>query len=132
MLSQSRVDVMKSSRYVNPHLRKVNYGPLTSFEPVCYLVSWPLGHRRQECITLPHTADLLTAARDKPGDLTLAGSGPATINQLAIEKLKRAADVNMTFVPFSGDAPAWRACDVTTAPSSTVWVAVSLYISFSG
>jgi tripartite-type tricarboxylate transporter receptor subunit TctC len=34
---------------------------------------------------------------------------PQTINHLAVEKLKRAADVNMTFVPFSGDAPAVNA-----------------------
>ena len=26
---------------INPHLRKVNYDPLTSFEPVCHLVSVP-------------------------------------------------------------------------------------------
>ena len=30
-----------NSLVINPHLRKVNYDPLTSFEPVCYLVSSP-------------------------------------------------------------------------------------------
>jgi tripartite-type tricarboxylate transporter receptor subunit TctC len=49
-------------------------------------------------------ADLLDAARAKPGDLTLAGATwPAYI---AFEMLKRAANLNMTFVPYPGGAPA--------------------------
>ena len=27
---------------ITPHLRKLNYDPLTSFEPICYLVRVPL------------------------------------------------------------------------------------------
>jgi tripartite-type tricarboxylate transporter receptor subunit TctC len=27
---------------INPHLRKVNYDPVTSFEPICHLASSPL------------------------------------------------------------------------------------------
>src|SRR5436309_1837756 len=30
-----------NSLVINPHLRKVNYDPSASFEPVCYLVSSP-------------------------------------------------------------------------------------------
>ena len=30
-----------NSIVINPHLRKVNYDPITSFEPVCYLLSSP-------------------------------------------------------------------------------------------
>src|SRR2546421_10907011 len=30
-----------NSLVINPHLRKVNYDPLTSFEPICYLLSSP-------------------------------------------------------------------------------------------
>jgi tripartite-type tricarboxylate transporter receptor subunit TctC len=48
-------------------------------------------------------ADLLDAVRAKPGDLTLAGSGSFYI---AFEMLKRAANLNMTFVPYPGGAPA--------------------------
>ena len=54
-------------------------------------------------------ADLLDAARAKPGDLTLAAAGPATVLQIAFEMLKRAANVNMTFVPYPGGAPAVNA-----------------------
>ena len=47
--------------------------------------------------------DLLDAARAKPGELTLAGSG---LFYIAFEMLKRAANLNMTFVPYPGGAPA--------------------------
>src|SRR5215831_19481507 len=45
------------------------------------------------------------AARAQPGTLTLAASGPASPFQIGFEVLKRAADVNITFVPFPGAAP---------------------------
>jgi tripartite-type tricarboxylate transporter receptor subunit TctC len=54
-------------------------------------------------------ADLLDAARAKPGDLTLASAGPAGVPHLAVEMLKRAANVNMTYVPYPGAAPAVNA-----------------------
>jgi tripartite-type tricarboxylate transporter receptor subunit TctC len=41
-----------------------------------------------------------------PGGLTQAGSGPATAVHIAFEMLKRAAKVDMTFVPYPGAAPA--------------------------
>src|SRR5262249_4162946 len=47
--------------------------------------------------------DLLSAARTKPGELTLA-SIPTF--RVAFEMLRRAAGVNTTFVPSPGNAPA--------------------------
>jgi tripartite-type tricarboxylate transporter receptor subunit TctC len=53
-------------------------------------------------------ADLLNAARAKPGDLTAAATGQ-TAFQIAFETLKRAAQVEMTFVPYPGAAAAVNA-----------------------
>jgi tripartite-type tricarboxylate transporter receptor subunit TctC len=53
--------------------------------------------------------DLLNAARGRPGELTFASVGPATAQHIGFEKLKRAANVNMTYVPYSGGAPAINA-----------------------
>jgi tripartite-type tricarboxylate transporter receptor subunit TctC len=92
----------------NPQLRKVNYDALTSFEPICYLT------RIQSVIAVnsasPHRmlADLINAARAKPGEVTLA-SAQGGISQMAFEMLKRAASVNMTFIAYPGDAPAVNA-----------------------
>jgi tripartite-type tricarboxylate transporter receptor subunit TctC len=91
---------------INPHLHKVNYDPLTSFEPICRLVTSPTVYSVNSASPYRTLADLIEAARAKPGSLTLAASGPASPFQIGFEVLKRAAAVNMTFVPFPGAAPA--------------------------
>jgi tripartite-type tricarboxylate transporter receptor subunit TctC len=89
-----------------PHMRKVNYEPLTSFEPICYLAKTPAVMLVNTATSYSTLTDLFSAARSKPGDLTLAGFGPATPDQLAFEMLKRRVHVNMIFVPYPGYAPA--------------------------
>ena len=106
-----------NSFVVNPHLRKVNYDPLASFEPICYLVTSPTVIVVNAASPYRTLADLIAAARAKPGELTLASVGPGSAAHIAIEVLKRVADVNLTFVPYPGTAPAinallGRACDV--------------------
>jgi tripartite-type tricarboxylate transporter receptor subunit TctC len=91
---------------IAPHLRKVNYDPLTSLEPICYLVSSPGVIAVSEASPYRTLADLLDAARAKPGELTFASAGPGTTHQIGFEMLKRAAGVNLTYVPYPGGAAA--------------------------
>jgi len=98
--------LMANSFTINPSVKKLNYDPLTAFEPVCFLVRSPIVVSVIGTSTHRSIADLLSAARTKPGDLTMAGNGPASAHHIAFEMLKRAANVNMTFVPFPGSAPA--------------------------
>jgi tripartite-type tricarboxylate transporter receptor subunit TctC len=85
-------------------LRKLNYD--LRLEPVCYLVSVPNVIAVNGASSYWTLADLLNAARAQPGALTLASVGPASALQIAFEKLKRAANVEMTFVSYPGGAPA--------------------------
>jgi tripartite-type tricarboxylate transporter receptor subunit TctC len=101
--------MMGSDTLIPPHLRKLNFDLLSSFEPICYLVSAPTVIAVHAASPYRTIADLLNAARAKPGDLTLASFGPATAFQIAFEKLMRAANVNMTFLPYPGVAPAINA-----------------------
>ena len=94
---------------INPHLRKVSYDPLTGFEPICYLVRLPLVIAVNSASPYRTLADLLTEARAKPGELTLASGGSATIQHIAFEMLKRSANVNITFIPYSGNPAAVNA-----------------------
>ena len=91
---------------INPHLQKLDYDPLTSFEPICHLVNSPTVVTVSGSSTFRTLADLLGAARVKPGELTLASIGPGSTTQIAFEMLKRAAKVDMTFIPYPGMAPA--------------------------
>jgi len=90
---------------INPHLRKLNYDPLTSFEPICNLVQSPQVLVVNSGSPYRTMADLTRAARAKPGELTLASTGPASPSHVAFEMLKRAAKLEMIYVPFPGNAP---------------------------
>jgi tripartite-type tricarboxylate transporter receptor subunit TctC len=94
---------------IPPHLRKLNYDMVTGFEPICELVSVPTVIAVNGASPYRTLADLLNAARAKPRELTLAGFGPASAFHIAFETLKRAANVNMTFLPYSGGAPVLNA-----------------------
>jgi tripartite-type tricarboxylate transporter receptor subunit TctC len=94
---------------INPHLRKLSYDPLTSFEPICQLVSSPQMIVVNAMSPFYSLAEMLDAARVRPAELTLASVGPATTQHIAFEVLKHMAGVNMTHVPFNGNAPAVNA-----------------------
>ena len=97
-----------NSFVINRIVRKLSYDPL-SFEPICVLV------RAAHVVTVNSASpyrtlgDYLAAARAQPGMLTIASVGPATAQHIALEMLKRAANVDITFVPFSGNVPAVNA-----------------------
>jgi tripartite-type tricarboxylate transporter receptor subunit TctC len=110
---------------INPHLRKLNYDPLTGFEPICSLATTPtviVVNSTSPYLTL---TDLLNAARAKPGDLTMAVI-PAAPQHIALETLKRAANVDITLVPYSGTAP-----QVTALLGEHVTAVFSPYAVFS-
>jgi tripartite-type tricarboxylate transporter receptor subunit TctC len=90
---------------ISPHLRKLNYDPLSSFEPICSLTSTPTVLLVNSASPYRTLDDLLDAARAKPGSLTLAGIQGSPLH-LGFEMLKRAANVDMAFVPYPGGAPA--------------------------
>ncbi len=90
-------------------LRKVNYDPVTSYEPVCYLVRSPIVIVVNSTSPYRTLADLIEAARARPAELSIASVGPNTTQHIAIERLKRLAGVNLTYVPYTGGAPAINA-----------------------
>jgi tripartite-type tricarboxylate transporter receptor subunit TctC len=50
--------------------------------------------------------DLLDFAREHPGAVTVGGSGTATVNHIDTMLLAKQADVQLTYVPFTGTGPA--------------------------
>jgi tripartite-type tricarboxylate transporter receptor subunit TctC len=91
---------------IDPHLRTVNYDPITSFEPICDLTNQPYVLVVDIASAYRALADILAAARTKPGAVTMSGVGPASTAQIAFEMLRQAAEVDITFVPYAGSAPA--------------------------
>jgi tripartite-type tricarboxylate transporter receptor subunit TctC len=94
---------------INPSMRKVNYDPLGEFEPVCHLAATPMVIVVSAASPYRNLADLINAARAKPGELTLGSGGPGSSLHIGFEILRRAAGINMTYVPYGGNAPAINA-----------------------
>ena len=101
--------IVTPSFVINSQLRKLTYSPLTSFEPICNLVQSPQLIAVNSASHYRTLGELLRGAQTKPGEVTMAGAGPATGLHIAFEMLKRAAKVDMTFVPYPGDAAAVNA-----------------------
>jgi len=87
--------VAANSVVINPLLRKTNYDPVTSFEPVCNLVTSPMVFVVNSASPYKTIGELIAAAHAKPGTLTLAALGPATTQHIAAEQFKRVTKADM-------------------------------------
>jgi tripartite-type tricarboxylate transporter receptor subunit TctC len=101
--------LVANSFVVNPALKKGNYDVSTSFEPICYLAATPMVLVVLGSSPYKTLDDLIAAARDNPGKIVFASGGPASSLHVAIEVLKRAAKINITYVPYAGTAPSINA-----------------------
>jgi tripartite-type tricarboxylate transporter receptor subunit TctC len=81
------------------------YDPLRDFTPLSLVGSSPNMMLVREDSPLRSIADVLAAARDKPGQLSYGYAGNGTSPHLAGELLKYMTKVAITPVPYKGGAP---------------------------
>lgn len=98
--------LVASSFVINPALKRGNYDVAKDFAPVCYLASTPMVLVVQGASPYKTLADLVAAAKAAPGTLAFASGGPGSSLHIAIEVLRRAANIDITYVPYGGTAPA--------------------------
>lgn len=91
---------------VNDALKRPKSTPVKEFEPVCLLAVTPMILVVRSDSPYKTLDDLLKAARSKPDELQMVSGGPATSLHMAIEVIKHATKVKMTYVPYGGTAPA--------------------------
>jgi tripartite-type tricarboxylate transporter receptor subunit TctC len=102
--------LMTANTYlIDAQMRKASYHPVTSFEPICFLVESPAVLVVNSASSYHTLADLQNAARAKPAELTMASVGPGTSFHIGFATFTRMAHVNMTYVPYAGSAPAVNA-----------------------
>ena len=102
--------LMTANTYlIDAQMRKASYHPVTSFETICFLVESPAVLVVNSASPYRTLADLLSAARAKPGELTMASVGPGTSFHIGFATFTRMAHVSMTYVPYAGSAPAVNA-----------------------
>jgi tripartite-type tricarboxylate transporter receptor subunit TctC len=99
--------ITNNNLVITKHIRpSVAFDPMTSFEPLCMLVKVPLVVVVNSSSPFGSLSELLSAAKARPGTLTVGAFGPASSPHIVEESLKRIAQVDWTYVPFPGDAPA--------------------------
>jgi tripartite-type tricarboxylate transporter receptor subunit TctC len=98
--------LVANSFIINPPLKRGSYDAAKDFAPVCYFASTPMVLVVLAASPYKTLADLIAAAHAKPGELAFASGGPGSSLHIAIEVLRAAAKINITYVPFGGTAPA--------------------------
>lgn len=91
---------------ITPAIQKVTFDPVKDFQPVAPVVSYTnvlLVNSQSPYQTLQ---DLIDDAKKNPGALTYGSAGVGASNHLSGEQLAEHAAVQLTHVPYKGNAPA--------------------------
>jgi tripartite-type tricarboxylate transporter receptor subunit TctC len=101
--------LVANSFVINPLLRSsMPYDPF-AFEPICLLVNSPQVFVVNESSPYKTLDSFVMAAKARPGDYNYAAVGPGSTQHIAGEMFKRAAQIDLTYVPYTGGAPAVNA-----------------------
>jgi tripartite-type tricarboxylate transporter receptor subunit TctC len=85
---------------------KLPYDTFKNFTPISLLASSPNILLVRSDSPFKTLADMIAAARAKPGSLSFAHAGNGTTTHLAGELLKRLAKIDIGAIPYKGGAPA--------------------------
>ena len=94
-----------SSMAANKNLyRSLKYDLVTDLAPVCRLVTFPLVFFVPNASPVKSITDLIAYAKERNGNLTFGTPAYGGLNHLTGELFKRMAGIQMTHVPYRGDA----------------------------
>jgi tripartite-type tricarboxylate transporter receptor subunit TctC len=101
---------------INPIVKpKLPYDTFKDFVGVSLLVRFPLVIAANPTIPGNNLAEFIAAAKKRPGFFSYASTGMGSLNQLAMEDIKRKAGIFVLHVPYSGGGPAIAAVVGNTA-----------------
>ena len=92
-----------SNLAINPTLySKLPYDPVKDLAPIALVASAPLVLVVPAQSPYKSLADLVAAAKAKPGEINFASPGNGTVSHLTGEKFQKTAGVRFTHVPYKG------------------------------
>ena len=93
------------SHAVNPYLMKnMPYDPLKDFEPVAYVLDAEGLVVVNPAIPVKNVNELIAYVKARPGQVSYGSGGVGTTSHLAGELFKSLAKVDMTHIPYKGNA----------------------------
>lgn len=94
-----------SNLAINPTLySRLPYEPLKDLTPISMVASSPLVIVTGADSPYKTLADVVKAAKEKPGSINYATSGNGTVAHLAAESFQKAAGIKLTHIPYKGAA----------------------------
>lgn len=116
------------SQAIAPHLYKqLPYDPIKNIQPVSLVSKSVVAIVVNSDLPIHNVRDLLNFAKANPGKLNFASPGNGTGTHLAGELFKSMAKVQMTHVPYRGDAPAMQ--DVMAGASQLMFASLPAAIA---
>lgn len=85
---------------------KLSYDTEKDFRAVGLAIELPMVVAVNMSLPVKNMKEYLALARARPGEISYGTSGPSGLHTILGESLKLAAKVNITLVPFQGEAPA--------------------------
>jgi tripartite-type tricarboxylate transporter receptor subunit TctC len=85
---------------------KPTYDPIKDFAPVGMVVDYPHVLVASPGVPAKDAKELIAYAKANPGKLNFASGGNGATNHVAGEVFERAADIDLTHVPYKGNGPA--------------------------
>jgi tripartite-type tricarboxylate transporter receptor subunit TctC len=99
--------IVATGHALNPHLyAKLPYDLFADFTPITLIGSSPNMALVRSDSPIKSIADLISAARARPGQIAYGHAGNGTSPHLAGELLKSMAKIDITPIPYKGGAPA--------------------------
>jgi tripartite-type tricarboxylate transporter receptor subunit TctC len=95
-----------STLTIAPHLQESSGVKASSFEPIASVSQFPLVLVVNSNSPYKSLADVIAAAKSKPGTISFASPGVGTTPHLAGESFSQEAGISITHVPYKGGAPA--------------------------
>jgi len=98
---------INSAQAINPALYKnPGFDPINDFVPLYYIGATPYVLVTPPGSPYKTLADVVTAAKKKPGEIAYASAGNGTISHLLGAMLNTSAGIDMQHIPYKGVAPA--------------------------
>jgi tripartite-type tricarboxylate transporter receptor subunit TctC len=119
--------VMNASLY-----KSIPYDPETSFVPIAEIATGVLALVVHPSLDVATFAELIGAAREKPGAINYASPGRGTPQHLAMELLKLTAGIDLTHIPYAGSAGAVKDLAGGHVPAMFLPVHTALPLAASG
>jgi tripartite-type tricarboxylate transporter receptor subunit TctC len=85
---------------------KLPFDPVKNLTPVAMMAHGPFVIAVRADLPVKTPAELVALARQQPGKINYASSGPGSTNQFATELLKNKAKIFLTHIPYRGMGPA--------------------------